>query len=280
MSDEGGVRALLRAAVPKPVRRIVWGVNDLLWRFQQRVFEWRLGVATSGHVYLDDDAATPGRVFYEGCEWLPVHRVLRRLRPGPRDVFVDLGSGKGQALLIAARFGYGRVRGVELMESLVAEADANVRRAAPKLRCRDVVTDCADVLEWEIPDDLSTTFLYCPFTGDVFHRALERVFASYDRNPRPLRIVYDYPWEHNWLVSTGRVVVEDVSPAQWPTKPWWWRTGWVIVTYRVVGPGDGGPATPEVGRRLFRPRRALVRWGGPNDQRYRLVRPGESVSPS
>jgi SAM-dependent methyltransferase len=279
MSDSRGVRAVMRVVVPKPLRRAVWAVNLWLSNLQQRVFERTLGVSTSGHVYYDE-ALTTTRIFYEGCQWIPVHRVLRGLSPGAQDTFVDVGSGKGQALLIAARLPYARVRGVELMESLVADAEANVRRASPKLRCRDVRTERADALEWEVPDDLSTMFMYHPFAGDVFHRVLADVFASYDRNPRPLRIVYVFPWEHDWLVSTGRVVVEDVRPAQWPTKPWWWRSAWVIVVYRVVGPGEGSPGAPDVRRRLFRPRRALQRWGGPNGQRYRVGRGEEWLTSS
>jgi SAM-dependent methyltransferase len=273
-SDGKSARQVMRAAVPRPVRRAMWALSLWLQEAQQRVFERILGVSTSGHVYFDELSAD--RVFYEGCEWIPLRRVLRRLRPGPSDVFVDIGSGKGQALFIAARLPYGRVRGVEVMDSLVAEAEENARLARPKLRCQDVRTEHVDALEWEVPDDLSTVFMYCPFSGELFHRVLDRVFASYDRNPRPLRLVYDFPWEHNWLVSTGRVVVEDVQPAQWPAKPWWWRTAWVIVTYRIVGTGEGGPTVPDVRRRLFRPGRALRRWGGTNDQRFRVLR-GEEV---
>jgi hypothetical protein len=125
-----------------------------------------------------------------------------------------------------------------------------------------------------VPDDVSTVFMYCPFYGAVFHQALGQVFESYDRSPRPLRLVYAYPWEHNWLLQTGRVVVENVTPAQWPTKPWWWRSGWVIVTYRVVASADGGGPPPRLPRRLFRPTRAVERWSAPKDQTYKLHRPG------
>jgi len=279
MVRKGGARGILKAAVPKPVRRVVWATWTGLEQGQQRVFERRLNVATHGHVY-HAEAVAPTNVFYEGCEWIPTRRALRRLRPTRRDVFVDLGAGKGQALLVAAQTRYGRVRGVELMPELVADAEKNIRRAQPRLVCPDVRAERGDVTTWQVPDDVTTVFMYCPFTGDVFHAAMQQVFDSYDRNPRALRIVYDYPWEHNWLMSTGRVVVEGVLPAQWPTRPWWWRTGWVIVTYRVVEPGAGRAGVPRVRRRLFRPRRALVRWGGPNDQAFRLVRGTETFAAS
>jgi hypothetical protein len=266
-----GSKDLLRRALPRPVRRGLYGAHLAAMRAQQRVFERRLGVSTSGHDYLEEGISD--RFFYEGCQWLPVERALKRLDPGPADVFVDYGSGKGQALLIAGRLPYGRVLGIELGEQWHREAEANIARARRHLRSPDVRSICADVLEWEVPDDLSVVFLYSPFIGELFHAALERVFASYDRNPRPLHLVYDFPWEHDWLVRTGRVQVVDVAPAQWPPTPWWWRSSWVIVTYRVVGPGEGG-GVPEAPRRLLRPARAVERWAGPNRHRFMLYRPG------
>ena len=234
----------------------------------------------SGHVYLDAlGEETHDRVFYEGCQWLPVRRALRSVGLGPRDVLADLGSGKGQALLIAGREPIARVIGVELLDELTVAARANVAAARGRLRAGSVETVTADVLEWPVPEDLSVVFLYCPFTGSVFHRAMERIFESYDADPRPLHIVYSYPWEHDWLISSGRVRLETVLPAQWPTNPWWWQTGWVITVYaRRRGPGR--PGVPGLSRRLFRPRRAVERWSRPNDTRFFLTRDGEEVASS
>lgn len=272
----GGSKDLLRRASPKPLRTALYAAHVRLMDAQQAVVERRLGVRTGGHDYLDDGLSAQ-RTFYEGCQWIPVRRALARLRPGPADTFVDLGSGRGQALLIAGLLPFGRVLGVEIGEQWHREAQANIARARPRLRAGEVRSIAADVLEWPIPDDVSVVFLYSPFTGDLFHRALERIFSSYDRAPRRLHLVYDFPWEHDWLIGTGRVRVVDVSPAQWPPLPWWWRTGWAVVTYEVVPAGEGGPGVPSAARRLLRPAAALERWGRPNGQRYRLFRPGHGV---
>jgi len=63
------------------------------------------------------------------------------------------------------------------------------------------------------PTDLSIVFMYCPFMGELCSEAMARLFSSHDRNPRPLHILYAYPWEHNRLLATGRVEVVDVHPA-------------------------------------------------------------------
>ena len=170
--------------------------------------------------------------------------------------------------------------GVDVVDELTQDARRNIAAARARLRAAQIEAITADVLEWPVPDDLSVVYLYCPFTGPLFHHAMERIFESYDRNPRRLHLVYAYPWEHNWLLRSGRVVVEDVRPAQWPPWPWWWRTGWALVTYRVVGRDEGHAGIPDVRRRLFRPRRALQRWSAPNDHMFKLVRAGEVVATS
>lgn len=278
MCDCSGVplesRALLRRAVPKPVRHAVWGAHRWAGDAQQRAFERRMGVTTGGHAYPDATLGTE-RVFYEGCQPVPVHRVLSRLHPGPSDVFVDLGSGRGQALLLAGRLPFGRVVGLEVDEGLHRDAEANLARARPRLRCPDVASVQGDALTWDVPDDLSVLFLYSPFFGDLFRTVLQRVFDAWDRHPRPLKIVYVFPWEHDWLMHSGRVRVADLAPAQFPATPWWWRSGWVVVTYDVVADGQGGPGVPAVPRRLLRPRRALERWSAPNGHVFRLSRPGQ-----
>lgn len=254
---------------------------------QHRAFERRLGVSTRGTVRLDDsmladrllgssiaesnDSSTSSVLTnggdsspYEPCGWLPVRKSIKDLRPEPSDVFLDLGSGKGQVLLIASLFRFKRVTGVEYDPELAERSRRNIEIAMPRLRTCDVECITADVLKATIDDDVSVVFMFNPFIGQTFRTALDKVFASFDRNPRNLHIVYACPWEHDWLVSTGRVVVDGLRPSQWPARPWWWRTGHVIVSYRVVGVTDETHRCAQMPRRWLRPPRAVRRWTGAN----------------
>jgi SAM-dependent methyltransferase len=270
----GGARVLLRRVVPRPLRRALAWADGRLEQGAQQAFERWYGIETSEHVYQDElGQEAEGRVFYEAMAWLPLRRALRALKPGPADVLADLGSGKGQALVVAGRLRLKRVIGVELAEDLTRVARDNVKKARPRMRAQTIEAVTADALTWAIPDDLSIVFMYCPFVGKTFDAAIARLIASYDANPRPLSIVYAFPWEHNRLLATGRVQVVDVHPGQWPAKPWWPWSGWVMPTYRIVPAG-----APRAAHRR-RPRgplarRALSRWSAPNDQRFALFRPG------
>ena len=204
---------------------------------------------------------------YERSPWLSVRGALQDLSPTPVDVFVDLGSGKGKVLLIAGRLPFGRVVGVEINPELSCSATRNIQRSRNRLRAKEVRSVTANVLEWVIPDDSSVIFMFNPFIGQTFRTLMRRIFDSYDRKPRILYIVYLYPWEHDWLVSTDRVVINEVRPAQWSTLPRWWLSGKVILTYRVVG--NASRVSPPRPRR-WRPgsQQAMSHWSGTNGHRF------------
>jgi hypothetical protein len=245
-----------------PVERAQRALEHL----QQQLFDSWLGVSTleSGPRLVEPGDNRP----YDGCQWLPVRRALRDLAPCSSEVSVDLGAGKGRFLLIAGRLPYRAVTGIEIDEDLALWATRNIERS--KRRPRAQVVDCiaADVMEWPIPDDASVIFMYNPFIGPTFRTAVSHIFESYDRRPRKLHIVYDYPWEHDWLLSTGRVVVDSVWPRSWPARLRWWLDGNVIVSYRVVSEKKQEHPSPQMRGRSFRSRLALQRWSMPNDQRF------------
>ena len=180
-------------------------------------------------------------------------------------------------MLVAAQLPFRAVLGVEIAEDWADAARANVQIARPRLMCANVRIDTADVLEWPVPDDLSVVYQYCPFTGDVFNGAMERIFASHDAHRRPLRLVYNYPWEHNALLASGRATVIDLRPSLWPTRPRWWLTPHVIVTYELHGKGEVPPAPLSFGGRSWT--RAMERWSVPNDTRFVQEYPGRDAPP-
>ncbi len=242
---------------------------------QQRVFDLLLGVSTRGITATGDTdfAAGGDNICYQGCEWLSVRRALKDLNPTASDVFVDLGSGKGKALLIAGRLPYKRVVGVEINKELTRLAARNIDRAR-RLRAETVECLTASVLEWPIPDDASVIFMFNPFIGQTFSAAITRIFESYDRNPRALHIVYGHPWEHDRLLSTDRVVVNNVRSGTWPGRVRWWERGDVIVTYRVVASADGNHLEWRRPHGVLRPGRAIERWCVSNGHNFSMPIPG------
>jgi hypothetical protein len=250
-------------------RRVPRAAKARLRRVNERVLELRYGVATSEHVYHEDlGLDTENRVWHDPSDWVAIRRALARLRVGPDDVFVDFGSGLGRALLVASTLPFRRVVGIELSAELSARARRNLVRSRIRRRADKVEVVTADALEWPIPPDLTVAYLYCPFTGDVFRRVIDKLLQSVDEHPRPLRLVYNYPFEHNQLVRNERMRVLSVAPSTWPGKA---SDADVIVTYLVL-PSDERLAA-EYSARFPRRIRGSEQWLGEYEPGFALEKP-------
>lgn len=186
-------------ARPNPLRRLRNALSGA-------AYERKLGgVRTSDHVMLEDlGLEGPDRFEYRPSPWRELKKVLPASEVGPDDVFIDLGCGMGRAVLLAARYPIKRAIGVELSADLTKIAQANLDSAREHLAAREVEFIQADVLEYELPDDVTIVYLYNPFTGEIFARALEQILASLDRRPRRMRIIYRHALEHDQIMATGR----------------------------------------------------------------------------
>src|SRR5262249_45180057 len=76
--------------------------------------------------------------------------------------FVDMGPGKGRALLLAAEQPFARVIGVEVLPELHAIAQQNIAAAASRLVCHKIESISADARIFQFPDGPLVVFLFNP----------------------------------------------------------------------------------------------------------------------
>ena len=87
--------------------------------------------------------------------------------------FIDYGSGKGRALLLAAEWPFKAIIGVEFSRELHRIAEDNLRTYQnPGYRCRDIRTLCMDAVEFELPHEPAILYFYNPFSEAVSRAAL------------------------------------------------------------------------------------------------------------
>ena len=188
-------------------------VRTLTWRAWHVFDKWnerRYGIKTSGEI-KPEELGFPGGEHYRGglyrpSSWVVLRHVFKTFPVTKADVFVDYGSGMGRVLIFAARQPFKRVLGVEMSEDLNRVARENIERNRDRFRCGDVEVVTADATEWRVPDDLTVAYFYCPFPPQVFDQVLRQLFASLDRRPRLLRIVYYFmaDADRELLMATGR----------------------------------------------------------------------------
>ena len=131
---------------------------------------------------LDPEALGPSREFATHYEPTPVNEAQQLLDTLPltpeRTTFVDIGSGMGRVVLLAAMRPYRQIIGVEFSPALHEIARENrARFPAARLRCRDVRLVRADALRFTFPRGDLAVYLYNPFGADVVRPVAERLAA-------------------------------------------------------------------------------------------------------
>jgi SAM-dependent methyltransferase len=98
--------------------------------------------------------------------------------------FVDIGAGKGRALLLASEIAFRKVIGVELSAELARIAQSNVERwqrvAHPSAKIHALHQDA---LQFCWPRTSLLVFLYNPFACELVERLLEKLEAAARRGP-------------------------------------------------------------------------------------------------
>lgn len=162
---------------------------------------------TSVHFYVPTTAS----IIYEILGSLPLHR--------DQFTFVDMGSGKGRALLIASEFRFAKIVGIELSSHLHRVARDNIERYRPaSQKCAAFDLRCMDALEYDYADEPLVLFLFDPFSREVLGKVIANLEASLKARPREAYVVYVYPQFEDLLESSSMLQRVKVGGPKW--QPW------------------------------------------------------------
>ncbi len=126
------------------------------------------------------------------------HSVMQALRDRlgldyRRFSFMDVGSGKGRALLLALDYPFREIIGVELSPELDRIARANIARYTGRRNRAPVSSIQGDAAELKWPPVPLIIYLWNSFTGPVMERVFGNLEASLAQVPRELYLVYIHP---------------------------------------------------------------------------------------
>jgi SAM-dependent methyltransferase len=181
----------------------------------ERVFDWRMGVRTRG-LLLHEAALAPlsiggDPVRYEPVDLLPWRR-LHATMPIARSsaTFVDLGAGRGRAVVLAAEMGFRRVVGVELDAQLVQEARENIRRwrsrRTPRRPGQEVVIVQGDAARYRPPGGPLVIWLFNPFGPTTLRLVLRRLCDARRTTADPVFLAYFNPVHESVLAEFPALV--------------------------------------------------------------------------
>jgi SAM-dependent methyltransferase len=202
-ADFGWLHYLLHfvAKLPDPARGQARKLQDRLRaRTDERsaAFDREYGVETfvRSWVQTERDGASPASVWGYGPINQGFFREMMRAVPVPLGeyTFVDIGAGKGAAVLMASEFGFDHYIGIDLHGHLLEVARQNVTRFNQRTG-RALAPEWieADILEWPITERPALFFLNDPFPAALSAATLARITDSLREQPRKSLLVYRKP---------------------------------------------------------------------------------------
>jgi hypothetical protein len=108
--------------------------------------------------------------------------------------FIDFGSGKALVVMLASRYPFKQVCGVEMSPALHEIAQTNVRQfAARRSLCAPVQLTCGDALAFAWPEGGIVAYLYNPFDETLTARFIDRLTAETAATNRSIYVIYVNP---------------------------------------------------------------------------------------
>ncbi|MDY0042866.1 MAG: class I SAM-dependent methyltransferase [Desulforhabdus sp.] len=149
---------------------------------------------TAGFVQLEDmdinDEDKKHSILYQPTRIRHFNNLMKTLDFPERSVFVDLGSGKGRILLLASKFNFKRIIGIEISSSLCEIARKNI--AIYKKHSNSplsIVVVQSNVLQHDIENDENIFYCFRPFDVFVMEKYIRKITNSYQKNPRQIWVI-------------------------------------------------------------------------------------------
>ena len=138
---------------------------------------WEMGDVGPNLRFAVQYLPTKPKTFYRLLDSLPINYS--------EFTFIDIGAGKGRALLMADRYSFHKIVGVEFVPKLCEVARKNCETC-----CCPAEVLCADATQYVLPDDPLVIYMCNPFSIEPMRKLVENLEQSLAANPRPVYIVY------------------------------------------------------------------------------------------
>jgi SAM-dependent methyltransferase len=146
------------------------------------------GTDTEGYISQRELALPPGSIEYAPIRPRTFFSILNKLDiDRGAFTFIDVGCGKGRALLLAHSMGFKSIVGVEYSARLAAIAVKNSERIGAQIQTMDAA-------QFSFPVEDSIVFLFNPFWSPTIDIFANNLASSLSEHPRKLYVVYVNPF--------------------------------------------------------------------------------------
>lgn len=164
-------------------------------------FDLKYGTDTAGLVKLwNFKVNSPNARFGVGYQTIDEQAIIDAIKAIPEDLhaltFIDIGCGKGKALLVAANLGFKRVIGVEFVHELAEIAKTNLE----KMGIANAVVVQTDAAKYRFPNSDMVVYFFNPFQQEVMKQVIANLRESLTKK---LYVIYATPMYAVLFDATG-----------------------------------------------------------------------------
>jgi hypothetical protein len=147
---------------------------------------------------------------YQGASYYILYELFSQLKTQHKG-FVDMGCGKGRAMIVAADAGFKSVHGIDLAKELCEEAEENILKVRHRYPQTVFSVHHANAVSWEIPKGINTIYFFNPFPENVMTKVISNIKKSLREYPRVLEVIYVNPKFLDLFTSSGFTITYELK---------------------------------------------------------------------
>jgi len=173
----------------------------VLEKITNKIKEKLYGIETTKYVPVDElnIPLNLEPVWHESSGNVFLRNVLKKMNISENDTIIDLGCGKGGALISMAKFPFKKLIGIEYSNSIFLIAKNNIKKTYAE---RIEITQ-GDAGDFKSYDEVNYIYMFNPFGITTMEKVLQNIGESLRKNPRELKIIYLNPLLHKEIIKTG-----------------------------------------------------------------------------
>ena len=148
-----------------------------------------LKIKTTGR---DDSHSDQYRYPYEPTSYMVLERLANSGLIRKNNTLLDYGTGKGRVCFYLSYQTRCRAIGIEYDEAIYQKAIVNKETAVAGNRSSFILCGAEN---YEVPVDVDRCYFFNPFSVEIFHTVLAKLYESYYEKPRELLLFFYYPSE-------------------------------------------------------------------------------------
>lgn len=191
-----------------PVQRIFYDI--IIDRYILNViFDLKYGTDTRKSVNLKNLSIKSENkkhgVYYGTTSSRHFHSALRSVIFPNSSVFIDIGSGKGKNMMMAERYHFKKIKGVEFSKDLCITAEKNMISFQSKRHYTNNIFEVihSDITEYTVDKEDNIFFLNNPFDEIILKKFIQNIMVSVETHPRQVWLIYYNPLHEEVIAQSS-----------------------------------------------------------------------------